>query len=42
MRPRIRAKQIEQRFSAAIEKAMALAKSDEAAYLPGWCGPHPD
>ena len=42
MRPRIRAKQIEQRFSAAIEKAMALAKSEEAAYLPGWCGPHPD
>jgi hypothetical protein len=42
LRPRIRAKQINERFSAAIEKAMALAKSDEAAYLPGWCGPHPD
>jgi hypothetical protein len=42
LRPRIRAKQIEERFSAAIEKAMALAKSDEAAYLPGWCGPHAD
>jgi hypothetical protein len=42
LRPRIRAKQITDRFSAAIEKALALAKSDEAAYLPGWCGPHPD
>jgi hypothetical protein len=42
LRQRIRAKQINDRFSAAIEKAMALAKSDEAAYLPGWCGPHPD
>ena len=42
LRPRIRAKQINDRFSAAIEKAMALAKSDEAAYLPGWCGPQPD
>jgi hypothetical protein len=42
MRPRIRAKQINERFSAAIEKALALAKSDEASYLPGWCGPHPD
>jgi len=42
LRPRIRAKQINDRFSAAIEKALALARSDEAAYLPGWCGPHPD
>jgi hypothetical protein len=42
LRQRVRAKQINDRFSAAIEKAMALAKSDEAAYLPGWCGPHPD
>ena len=42
LRSRIRAKQINDRFSAAIEKATALAKSDEAAYLPGWCGPHPD
>ena len=42
LRSRIRAKQINDRFSAAIEKATALAKSDEAAYQPGWCGPHPD
>jgi hypothetical protein len=42
LRPRIRAKQINERFSVAVEKALALAKSDVAAYLPGWCGPHPD
>jgi hypothetical protein len=42
LRTRVRAKQIEDRFSAALEKAMLLAKSEEAGYLPGWCGPHPD
>jgi hypothetical protein len=42
LRPRVRAKQISERFSAAIEKALAFAKSHEAAYLPGWCGPDPD
>jgi hypothetical protein len=26
----------------ALEKALALAKSEAAAYLPGWCGPHTD
>jgi|ERR1700733_10506025 hypothetical protein len=29
-------------FSAALETAMKLAKSAEASYMPGWCGPHPD
>jgi hypothetical protein len=42
LRPRVRAKQINDRFSVALEKAMALAKSEEAGYLPGWCGPHPE
>jgi hypothetical protein len=42
LRSRIRAKQINERFSVAVEKALALAKSDAAGYLPGWCGPHPD
>jgi hypothetical protein len=42
LRPRVRAKQINERFSVALEKAMALAKSEEAGYLPGWCGPHPE
>jgi hypothetical protein len=42
LRTRVRAKQIQDRFSAALEKAMALAKSAEAGYLPGWCGPQPE
>ena len=42
MRARVRATQIRERFSAAVEKALALARSDAAAYLPGWCGPHAD
>jgi len=41
LRSRVKAKQIKDRFSAAIEKAMSLAKSEAAGYLPGWCGPHP-
>jgi hypothetical protein len=42
LRPRVKVKQIENRFSTALEKALSLAKSEEAGYLPGWCGPHPD
>jgi hypothetical protein len=42
LRPRVKAKQIQDRFSTALEKAMSLARSEEAAYLPGWCGPHAD
>jgi hypothetical protein len=42
LRTRVRVKQINDRFSAALEKALALAKSEAASYLPGWCGPHPD
>jgi hypothetical protein len=42
LRPRVKAKQLKEHFSAAVEKALAIAKSDAAAYLPGWCGPHTD
>ncbi|HVM98740.1 MAG TPA: ParB-like protein [Caulobacteraceae bacterium] len=42
LRARVRVAQIRDRFSAAVEKALALAKSEEAGYLPGWCGPHPE
>jgi hypothetical protein len=42
LRPRVKAKQIKEHFSAAVEKALLLSKAAEAAYLPGWCGPHPD
>jgi hypothetical protein len=40
LRPRIPRKQIEAHFAAALAKAMKLAKSQAAAYLPGWSGPH--
>jgi hypothetical protein len=42
LRGRVKARQIADRFSAALEKALSLARSEEAAYLPGWCGPHAD
>ena len=42
LRPRVKTKLITEHFSASLEKALALAKSEAAAYLPGWCGPHTD
>jgi hypothetical protein len=42
LRPRVSRKGIETRFTTSLEKALKLARSDEAAYLPGWCGPHLD
>lgn len=42
LRSRVSRKQIETRFKAALEKALTLARSDDAGYLPGWCGPHTD
>jgi hypothetical protein len=35
-------KVVENDFSKAIEKALALGKSQKAIYLPGWCGPADD
>jgi hypothetical protein len=35
-------KLVERDFSRAVEKALQMAKSPEAAYLPGWCGPLPE
>jgi hypothetical protein len=40
LRRRIKPKAVEKDFSAALEKALALAKSPDADYLPGWCAPH--
>jgi hypothetical protein len=40
LRRRIKPKAVDKDFSAALEKALALAKSPEADYLPGWCAPH--
>src|SRR6516165_5518315 len=33
---------VEADFSAAMERALRLARSEEAEYLPGWCGPKAD
>ena len=38
LRERIAKKAIKKDFKAAVAKAMDLAKSKDASYLPGWCG----
>jgi hypothetical protein len=35
-------KTVEDNFAKAMEKALAAAKSHDAVYLPGWCGPADD
>ncbi|MGB7034546.1 MAG: ParB-like protein [Xanthobacteraceae bacterium] len=42
LRRRIKPKLIERDFDRALEKALALSKSKDADYLPGWCGPSPE
>ncbi len=42
LRRRIKRKRIEKSFQSALEKALDLARSPEAGYLPGWCGPSTD
>jgi hypothetical protein len=39
LRRRVKRRQIEGDFDAALKAAMKLARSQEAHYLPGWCGP---
>ncbi len=39
-RPRIKAKTIRADFDAAVAEALTMAKTGDADYLPGWCGPH--
>ena len=39
LRRKVSRKVVEADFDKAIEKAMAAAKSKDAIYLPGWCGP---
>jgi hypothetical protein len=39
LRRRIKRKQVEAEFDRALEQALQLAKSMDADYLPGWCGP---
>jgi hypothetical protein len=42
LRRHIPRKVVEEHFSKAMEKALELAKSHDAIYLPGWCGPASD
>jgi hypothetical protein len=42
LRRRMSRKSVQDDFEKAIEKALALARSQAAVYLPGWCGPAPD
>jgi hypothetical protein len=39
LRRRMKRKAVERDFDLAIEKSLQLAKSVDANYLPGWCGP---
>jgi hypothetical protein len=42
LRRRMKHKTVERDFDRAVEKALQLARSMEAGYLPGWCGPAPE
>jgi hypothetical protein len=42
LRRRISKKLVEDNFAKAVEKGLSLAKSKDAIYLPGWCGPAED
>jgi hypothetical protein len=42
LRRRMKRKVVEANFDGALEKALQLAKSVDANYLPGWCGPIPE
>ena len=42
LRRRLSRKSVEDDFAKAMEKALALIKSKDAIYLPGWCGPASD
>ena len=42
LRRQIKPADIAEDFAAALSKALKLAKSGKAGYLPGWCGPAAD
>lgn len=42
LRRRMKRKAVERDFDRSVEKALQLARSAEADYLPGWCGPAPE
>ncbi len=39
LRRRLDRRRVKEHFAAAVQQAMKLAKSQDAHYLPGWCGP---
>ena len=41
LRKRIKAKAVEKSFPASLRRALALSKTKDAGYLPGWCGSDP-
>jgi len=41
LRARIKPKVMSKNFENALAKALVLAKTKDANYLPGWCGPNP-
>jgi hypothetical protein len=41
LRKRVKPKAIEKDYASALSRCLALAKSKDAAFLPGWCGPDP-
>ncbi len=42
LRRKMPRKSVENHFATAMEKALELARSKDAIYLPGWCGPASD
>ncbi len=42
LRRRLNRKSVDTDFNHALEDALKLAKSEDADYLPGWCGPVPE
>jgi hypothetical protein len=42
LRRKLKASEVREDFGSALSKALRLAKSPKAQYLPGWCGPAAD
>ena len=42
LRRQMSREKVEANFGKAMEKSLELAKSKDAVYLPGWCGPASD
>ena len=42
LRRNVKRKTVERDFDRALEMALKFAKSQDAIYLPGWCGPAPE